>query len=295
MNDQASALRQIVHNLKQQRSRPAGEGARVVCVTSGKGGVGKTSLTVNLAISLVKKGLRVLVIDADFGLANVDVMMGINPPYDLSHVINLKKDLKDIITDAPGGVRVVSGGSGVYELLNLSQTQLANVVNHLLSLDDIADVIIFDTGAGISSSVLRMVTASSEAIVVATPEPTAIMDAYALVKTVVSSDSEARIRLVINRAESAAEGEETLAKFAAVVRLYLKVEIEELGYVLSDPAVAKAVRLQNPFMLSFPKSAAAKSMENIAWKFMNLEQENSERKGLGGFLAGFMRKNAKER
>lgn len=294
MNDQASALRQIVQTIKHQRPRRSGEGARVVCVTSGKGGVGKTSFTVNLAIALSKKGLRTLVVDADFGLANVDVMMGVTPVLDFSHVINYQKDIMDVIFDAPGGVKIISGGSGVAELMNLSETQLANMVENLLSLDDIADVILFDTGAGVNQNIMRIITSSDEVIVITTPEPTAIMDAYALVKAVSKSETTARIRLVVNRAESAAEGEDTLAKFAGVVRLYLKIELETLGYVLADPSVSKAVRLQHPFMLSFPKSQAARSMEAITWKFMNLEPEADRKNGLRGFLNNLIRKGGKE-
>lgn len=291
MNDQASALRQIVKSIKSQRPREPGEGARIVCVTSGKGGVGKTSFTINLAIALSKKGLRTLVVDADFGLANVDVMMGITPGLDLSHVISFQKNIMDVIFDAPGGVRIISGGSGVAELMNLSETQLANMVDHLLSLEDIADVILFDTGAGVNPNILRMVTSSDEVIVITTPEPTAIMDAYALVKAVSKSDGrDTKIRLVVNKAESAAEGEDTLIKFAGVVRLYLKVELETLGYVLSDPSVSKAVRLQNPFMLSFPKSQAARNMEAITWRFMNLEPEAERKGGLRGFFAKLARR-----
>ncbi len=294
MNDQASALRQIVQSIKHQRPRRLGEGARVVCVTSGKGGVGKTSFTVNLAIALSKKGLRTLIVDADFGLANVDVMMGITPGLDLSHVISYQKDIMDVIFDAPGGVKIISGGSGVVELMNLSETQLANMVENLLSLDDIADVILFDTGAGVNQNIMRIITSSDEVIVITTPEPTAIMDAYALVKSVSNSDSPARMRLVVNKAESAAEGEDTLAKFLGVVRLYLKIDLEPLGYVLSDPAASKAVRLQHPFMLSFPKSQAARDMEAITWRFMNLEPESDRKSGLRGFLNNLIRRGGKE-
>lgn len=293
MNDQASALRQIVQNIKKQRARAPGEGARVVCVTSGKGGVGKTSFTVNLAISLAKKGLRVLIVDADFGLANVDLVMGVTPQYDLSHVIRHEVDIKDVIVEGPGGVRIVSGGSGVLELLNLTETQLANVVDRLLTIEDIADVVLFDTGAGVNPNILRLIEASEEVIVITTPEPTAIMDAYALVKTVHAHGSETKIRLVVNRAESVAEAEDTMAKFAAVVRLYLKVEVEEFGYVLADPIVSRAVRLQRPFVMSFPKSQAARDIDAITWKFMNVNPD-SENKGLKGFINNLMNRSKKE-
>ena len=295
MNDQASALRQIVQNIKKQRTRAPGEGARILCVTSGKGGVGKTSFTVNLAISLAKKGLRVLIVDADFGLSNVDVVMGVTPQYDLSHVVRGEISVKDAIFDGPGGVRIVSGGSGVMELLKLSETQLANIMDNLLLLDGIADIIIFDTGAGVTPNILQLVEASEEVIVVTTPEPTAIMDAYALVKTVTnhSEGSRTRLRLVVNKADSVTEARDTMAKFTAVVRLYLKIEVEELGHLLADPVVSRSIRLQRPFMMSFPKSQAAKDIETITWKLMNLEPEQPP-SGLRGFLSNLMRKGKQE-
>lgn len=293
MNDQASALRQIVKNIKSQRARAPGEGARVVCVTSGKGGVGKTSFTVNLAISLVKKGLRVLIVDADFGLANVDVVMGVTPPYNLSHVIRREADIRDAIFEGPGGVHIISGGSGVLELLNLSEDQISMLMDKLLQIDDLADVVLFDTGAGAGPNVVRLIESSEEVIVITTPEPTAIMDAYALIKTVQRHGSEAKVRLVVSRAENAAEAEDTMAKFAAVVRLYLHVEMEELGYILADPNVPRSIRLQRPFMLSFPKSQAARDIDTITWRFMNVQPEGVS-KGLRGFLNNLMHRSNKE-
>jgi flagellar biosynthesis protein FlhG len=288
MNDQASALRKIVQNIKRQRNRAEGEGARIVSVTSGKGGVGKTSFTVNLALSLSKKGLRVLIVDADFGLSNVDVVMGVTPQYDLSSVVRHQMEVKDIICDGLLGVRIVSGGSGVTELLNLTEAQLRSLMDRLLALEDTADVIIFDTGAGVNKNILRMVAASHEVVVVTTPEPTAIMDAYALVKAIVGSGSDAKMRLVVNRAEETREALDTLHKFAEVVRLYLGVEMEELGYVLTDPVVSRAVKLQKPFVISYPKSTAAKNIDSITWKFLNVEPEDATAQGLRGFLRNLM-------
>ena len=293
MNDQASALRQIVKNIKNQRARAPGEGARVVSVTSGKGGVGKTSFTVNLAISLVKKGLRVLVVDADFGLANVDVVMGVTPPHNLSHVIRREIELRDAIFEGPGGVHIISGGSGMAELLNLDGDQITVLMEKLRQIDDIADIVLFDTGAGAGPNVVRLIGASEEVIVITTPEPTAIMDAYALIKTMQRHGSEAKVRLVVCRADSVSEAEDTMAKFAAVVRLYLQVEMEELGYVLADPNVPRSVKLQRPFMLSFPKSQAARDIDTVTWKFMNIQPEGVS-KGFRGFLSNLMGRAKKE-
>lgn len=273
MNDQASALRQIVKNIKQQRTRAPDGGARVVTVTSGKGGVGKTNFTVNFAIALSKKGLRVLIVDADFGLSNVDVIMGVTPERDMSWVINNNGEIKDIIMDGPNGVRFISGGSGVYDLLYLSESQISGIVEKLLKIEDLADVIIFDTGAGISHNILRLIEASHEVIIITTPEPTAIMDAYALVKSIVSSNKSARLRLVMNKAESVNDAEDSIDKFFAIVSQYLKTDLGVLGYVLNDPLVRKAVRMQRPFVISNPRSVPSRNIDSIAWKFLDLTPE----------------------
>ncbi len=283
MNDQAYALRQMVSNIKKKRTRGLDVGARVVAVTSGKGGVGKTNFAVNLALSLSKKGLRVLIIDADFGLSNVDVILGINPEFNLSHVVSNKKNVKDVICDGPYGMRFISGGSGVMDLIHLQKNQLSGILNNLMQLENIADVILLDTGAGITQNILRMIAASQEVVVVTTPEPTAIMDAYALIKSISQDAEDLRVRLVVNRVESAAEGKDTLAKLTAVVRMYLGLKMEELGYISNDEAVSRAVRLQRPFVLSFPKSEAARDIDQITWKFMDIEPEKPS--GFRGFVS----------
>jgi flagellar biosynthesis protein FlhG len=291
MKDQASALRQIVDNIKKQRAaeeeggtaKETQEGTRLLCVSSGKGGVGKTSISVNLGISLASKGLRVLLFDADFGLSNVDVMLGVSPPYDLSYVLRGQKKIEEIVAEGPGGVKFISGGSGMNELLNMSELQLAAVIDNLLLLENTADVIIFDTGAGVSPLIMRMVLASAETIIVTTPEPTAIMDAYALVKSITKESSGCDLRLIINRAESVAEAEMTLEKFISAVRLYQKNEIDRLGYVLNDPSVSRAVRVQQPFVISYPRSTATRNIEAIAWNLLDRKPESNEN-GLRLFL-----------
>jgi flagellar biosynthesis protein FlhG len=302
VKDQASALRQIVDNLKKQKAQEvegdaleadaslaSGKAARVMCVSSGKGGVGKTSISVNLGISLAKKGLRVLIFDADFGLSNVDVMLGVSPPYDLSYVLRGQKKIEEVVAEGPGGVRFISGGSGMNELLNMSEMQLAAIIDNLRLLEDAADVIIFDTGAGVTPLIMRMIRASAETLIVTTPEPTAIMDAYALVKSVFKEPSGCDLRLIINRAESVAEAEMTLEKFISAVRLYQKTEIDRLGYVLNDPSVSRAVRVQQPFTISYPRSSATRNIEAIAWNLLDRKPE-TEAPGLRAFLNKVFRK-----
>ncbi|MDR1692655.1 MAG: MinD/ParA family protein [Oscillospiraceae bacterium] len=292
MKDQASALRQIVDNLRKQRTREPGEGARIICVTSGKGGVGKTSISVNLGISLAKKGLRVLLFDADFGLSNIDVMLGVSPQYDLSYVLRGQKKIGEIIAEGPGGINFVSGGSGMNVLLNMSEIQLSAVIDNLVLLEDAADIIIFDTGAGVNPLIMRMIRSSQETIVVTTPEPTAIMDAYALVKSIAADTPDGALRLLVNRAESSAEAEATLQKFVAVVKLYQKTDMDLLGYVLDDPSVSRGVRIQQPFVLSYPRCAATRNIETIAWKLLDRQPETAST-GIRGFLGRLLGRGEK--
>ncbi len=176
--DQADQLRKLVN--KQKKVRKV---SRVITVTSGKGGVGKSTLTVNLAIQMSRMGKRVIILDADFGLANIEVMLGIRPTYNLADLMFRGKDLKEIITDGPEGIGFISGGSGIQELSRLTRDQVIYLVQKLYELDELADIILVDTGAGIADSVLEFVSASNEVLIVATPEPTSITDAYALLKT----------------------------------------------------------------------------------------------------------------
>ncbi len=177
--DQATQLRNIIKN-QAPAARPT---ARVITVTSGKGGVGKSSLSVNLAIQLRKMGQRVVIMDADFGLANVEVMLGIRPKYNLADLIFRGKELNEIITSGPEGIGFISGGSGIQELTKLTKDQIMYLTRSLCELDEYVDVIIIDTGAGIADSVLEFVAASSEVLLVVTPERTSITDEYALLKT----------------------------------------------------------------------------------------------------------------
>ncbi|MDR3208175.1 MAG: MinD/ParA family protein [Oscillospiraceae bacterium] len=280
MNDQAFALRQLMCDIAPKSDGAAG--ARVAAVTSGKGGVGKTSLAVNLALALGRRGLRVVILDADFGLANVNVLLGVTPAFDLSQVVSRRIDLREALCDGPCGVRFLSGGSGMRELTHLSPPRLGALMSNLRQLDDLADVVLIDTGAGVGEQVLRVVNAAQEVILVTTPEPTAIMDAYALVKGLAGEGGAPRVRLVVNRAGSPEEAESTFKTLSAVVRLYLKTDIENMGSLPSDEAVSRAVRLQQPFLISFPRSAAARSVEDLAQRF--LDGEPPRKNGLRAFF-----------
>jgi len=276
MKDQAERLREIISSIKNynEDSNSTGSltdkpGSRVIAITSGKGGVGKTNFTVNLGIVFSQMGLRVVIIDADLGLANVDVVMGKMSKYNLSDVINSNRDILEILEEGPNGIKFVSGGSGVQELVKLDKTQLVDLLMKLGKLDEVADIILIDTGAGLSENVISFVHAAREVILITTPEPTSITDAYALIKTITHKDKSKNIKVVVNKADNAAEAFNILDKLNVVTQKFLGVKLHKLGYILNDTSVVKAVKLQQPFVISFTRSEASKNMSDIAMTLMD--------------------------
>ena len=272
--DQAEQLRNIL-KMQQYQSNSV---SRVITVTSGKGGVGKSSLSVNLALQLQKQGKRVVILDADFGLANIEVMMGVRPTANLADLMFQGKRLKDIIMEGPDGIGYISGGSGVKELASLTREQIFYVMQSLSELDNYADVIIVDTGAGISDSVLEFAAASEEVLLVVTPEPTSITDAYALLKTLNRTQkfqaSRTVIKLVANRVKNRQEGQEIYDKVSLVADKFLNIQLEYLGAVLNDANVSKSIMQQKPLLLAYPNSVASDSIVQLA-KLLDEEGANT--------------------
>jgi len=264
MTDQAQNLRDLVGR-KQE--------IRVVCVSSGKGGVGKSSVSVNLAIALSKLGIRVLVVDADFGLANVDVMLGVTSKYDVGHFLRGEKALHEIIQLGHEGVRFISGGSGVNVLLSMGDEQMSGLMSGIVHLDAPIDFIIIDTGAGINENVLRLALASTETIVVTTPEPTAILDAYALVKTIVKRDPSHPLHVLINKCEGKKEAQRVQEGFIEVVGRHLGKNVNPLGLITYSRDVPMSIKRQVPISVSDPGSATAKEIETIARTLVDMPVE----------------------
>ncbi len=295
MWDQAEKLRKMVQSSSGKKSssviKADRTNARVITVTSGKGGVGKTNFTVNLALALAKLGQRVLIIDADLGMGNVDVILGCSTPYNILHLLDGGFSLIDIITEGPLGIKFMSGGSGLYNLANLDDSQLMRIINKITLLDDLADIILIDTGAGISKSVMNFVVAADEVIIVTTPEPTAITDAYAMVKTYVSHSGNAVLKLVINRVMEPDEGNIASDKLIKVALKFLGLTISSLGFVYEDSNLVRAVKKQTPLLLAFPNTASARCIEQIANRLLNRAASNKTT-GVKGFfnkLIGLMR------
>ncbi len=285
--DQAEQLRKLVK--KQERQQSA---ARVITVTSGKGGVGKTSIAVNLAIQMKRLGKRVIILDADFGLANIEVMLGIRPQYNLADLMFRGKALTEIITKGPEEIGFISGGSGIQELARMTKEQVMYLTQKLVELDAMADVIIVDTGAGIADNVLEFVTASSEVLLVATPEPTSITDAYALLKALNRragfSREHTSIKMISNRVGSEAEGKNLYEKMSVVVDKFLNIQPEFLGIIPQDDSISKAVMVQKPITIAYPNSQAAKAMQLIAAKLCD-GTEAEARKGITGLFSDMIR------
>lgn len=261
--DQAQNLRNII-KMNQTQPRPL---ARVITVTSGKGGVGKSNVSINLAIQFAKMGQRVIILDADFGLANIEIMFGTVPKHNLCDLIYQGKDITEIITQGPGGVGFISGGSGIAGLSNLNREYLTYIIQNLAKLDSIADTIIIDTGAGISDAVLEFLVASGEIILVTTPEPTSITDSYSLLKALNRhprfSKDMTSIKVLANRVDQIEEGKSLYQKLNAVVARYLKIPITYLGAIPQDPQLSKAVMQQMPVSLQNENAKSTRAFQDI--------------------------------
>jgi flagellar biosynthesis protein FlhG len=280
MNDQAEALRNLI---KQRERIEEGRQTRIVTVTSGKGGVGKSNFSLNFAIMLKRLGQKVLVFDADIGMANIDVLMGVSSRYSLYHLLKQEKTIWDIIQLGPEGLHFIAGGSGFSDLLNLTKEQLDGFAEQIDKLHGQYDIILFDTGAGLSKETVKFIAASQETIVVTTPEPTSITDAYALIKMVIGMDIHVPFKLIVNRATDYREGRQTADKINLVSSQFLHMEIPSLGIVPDDSNVSKAVKRQIPFTVAYPSSEASSAIERIAMQFLEMPKA-VETGGVKGFL-----------
>ncbi len=255
-NDQASTLRKITFNGKEGKiqNRVNSDPARVISVTSGKGGVGKTNVVSNLAYLFSELGKKVLVLDADMGLANLDIMLGLTPEYNLEHVLNGNKHISEIIVEGPGGMKIIPASSGVQELSELTHDQKLNLLSEFNSLTDSIDLLIIDTGAGISSNVMYFNLAAQEKFVVVTPEPTSITDAYAIMKVMSKKFSEKYFKLIVNEVRDETEARRVFDNLSSVAERFLDISIDFLGFIVHDKHVPKAVRNQKLVTVLYPEA-----------------------------------------
>lgn len=276
MQDQASHLRLLMENsvkevkdaLPTKKDKSPIINARVIAVTSGKGGVGKTNFTVNLALAMQQEGNKVLIIDADIGMANVDVILGTFSKYNLLDLLKEDITLEDVLMTTASGLSYISGGSGIKEAQELSLTERVILQNKLLLCEQFADIILIDTGAGIGKYVLDFLLASDEIILLTTPEPPALADAYALIKVYSFYAKEKNLKLVVNRVYNEMESRDVFKKLQSTSEKFLDMQVESIGYIYEDNFVTKAVRNQLPLILLQQDSPAAKCIFNIAKKLL---------------------------
>jgi len=286
--DQAAGLRAMVAaGAAGAAGSPApARTARFVAISSGKGGVGKTSLSVNLAVRLAAMKRRVVLIDADLGTANADLLCGVAMRVNLAHVIAGERRIEEAIIDAPGGFRLVPGASALASAAALSRGDRHRLVDELARLNDVADIVLIDTGAGIGPAVLSFGDAADELLLVVTPEPTSMTDGYALIKSAWRHRPDLRVRLVVNMVRDRAEAEQVFGRLSAVAERFLALPLGLAGFLPIDTRVSEAVHVRQPFVLAHPQCDAARSVTQIAHR---LDRHVEESPASDGWLTRLRR------
>ncbi|MEA4883665.1 MAG: MinD/ParA family protein [Clostridia bacterium] len=294
MSDQAAELRGMAQEVgdvrtRQQRTKKsADDSVRVVAVTSGKGGVGKTNFVVNLAMALADMGMRVSILDADLGLANVDVLLGLPVRHNLHHVLNGTLSLEDIVVRGPRDIELIPGASGLREIADMDDASRANLIGALARAVRGRDILIVDTGAGMSKNVMDFVLSAQETIVMTAPEPTAMADAYAMIKVISRENPSAAVRVVVNMCASRDEAKNVVEQLALLASRFLSFTFEPLGYIPIDSCVAKAVKQRQPFVLAYPYCPASGAMLSISRKFRGMDRPDAHEPGITPFIKRFL-------
>jgi len=263
VRDQAAGLRRMV-----QRKTPL---ARVIAVTSGKGGVGKSNITANLGVSMAQLGARPAILDGDLGLANVSILFGMNPPHDLRDVLSGRRKLSEIAIPGPEGVLLFAGGSGLYDIANPAAEQLDHLLVSLSELERLCDVLLVDTGAGLSESVIRLVLSAADVLLVTTPEPPAVADAYGMVKVIAQRSPETRVHVVMNMVRRAGDGQRAFEGLHQAAAHFLGFDLQFLGEAPFDSALAQAGVEQTPVALAYPHTAASRALGRLARALLGLQ------------------------
>lgn len=283
MLDQAKQLREKMIAKKADGSdRKSVKKTRVLAITSGKGGVGKSNFALNFGLGLVENDKKVLIFDVDLGFANIDVLLGRIPKETIASMIEKDLAVRDIIEEGPKGLLFISGGNGFNELFQMDDHKLHKFFQELATLQGEVDYIILDTGAGLSYENLRFILAADDVILVTTPEPTSITDAYSVVKMVHGKDPNVHMKLIVNQCTNSKEGQRTADNFKQVAEQFLGKEIGALGSIPNDSHVPEAVKKQEPLMLAYPNSESALAIRQIASEFLQLRVPY--KLGLKGFI-----------
>jgi len=283
--DQTATLRQAV------AVKAPGRIVRVVAVTSGKGGVGKTNVTANLAVALAHLGRRVMVLDADLGLGNLDVLLGLTPSFSLADVLSGQRRLREVLVPGPRGITVLPAGSGFQNLTALSDHQIRELQSEMDELQEETDILLIDTGAGIGRNVTSFATMAQDIIVVAAPEPTSLTDAYALMKVLSTQYGERRFRLLVSMTRSPTDGRDVYRKLSLVAERFLHISMDFLGSIPFDPRLAEAVCQQRPLVELYPQSKAAQAFLGLAHDLAEWPLPESPKGGLQFFWQSLLRKD----
>ncbi|MDR1302023.1 MAG: MinD/ParA family protein [Treponema sp.] len=290
MEDQAEKLREIMRKKNDFQEKPKlvqpkeVKKTRIITITSGKGGVGKTSISVNMALAYARMGKKVVVMDADLGLANVNVMLNTIPKFNLYHVMRKQKTMKEILWETDYGISIVAGASGLSKIANLTEDERQYFISELDSLSE-ADIIIIDTSAGVSSNVLDFIAAADDAVIIATPEPTAITDAYGITK-IIATEYESLtmgLKLVVNRVKSVVEAKKVADRMTHIAGQFLNIRIDYLGFIYDDTMVSHAVLRQKPFMVLDAKCKASLCIQHIAER-MEKHEVRGENEGFAAMI-----------
>ncbi len=286
MNNQASKLKDYVKNNNMEinnKHKFHKDNSRIIAVSSGKGGVGKSTITVNLALALRELDQDIFIIDSDIGMANIDVLLGLNSKYDLNHVLEGICTLKQAVETGPYGLNVLSGISGLDDVLNVSNDNIKHLLTGVSEIEKEYDVILLDTGAGASQSVINFTTAADEILLVLTPEPTSIMDSYSLIKLLSSSNYQGKLHLVVNRVNSNQEADKIINRFINTAREYLNLDIELLGKIPDDHIIQESIKKQQPVFKLHPDSQVNDKFLEIAGNLVGIEPELPSR-GIKSFF-----------
>ena len=279
----ADAARKVERSAKAPESAEGRKATRIIAVSSGKGGVGKTNIAINLALAYAQAGKKVIVMDADLGLANVNVVLGVIPRYNLYHLIRKQKSLSEILVDTSYGIKIIAGASGFSKIANLTEDERRDFISELAALSN-ADILIIDCAAGVSNNVISFIAAADDALIVTTPEPTAITDAYGIIKIIATEieNLDLGLKLVVNRVKSVVEGKRVAERVINIAGQFLNLKVDYLGFVFDDPAVHTAVVRQKPFLILEPKSKASLCIRHLLGRLEDFDYRDG--KGIPTFL-----------
>lgn len=279
ITDQASDLRKKIIQNKNSESF-----TKIVTITSGKGGVGKSNITLNFALALQDKGYKVAVLDGDIGLSNIDILMGIVPKYTLLDLLEKHLEIWEIIEKGINGIQFIAGGSDLENLFNLTRNSFPYLIDQLSLLNGKIDILLIDTGAGINQESLKLLLASDEVFIITTPEPTSITDSYAMIKLLKTKKKEVKMNLIINQIASESEANSTANRLKLVTEKFLNSEINILGYIYKDDVVSKSVKSQIPFYVNYPNSRASRNIKLLVEQYINNPKIEGTSSGVKNFL-----------